>query len=256
MDAGDSTSSSRSRDGGPLAFALFAVALGAAVFLVFGPGLRHELLPGDLRFVETASSDGASSFGEVIDRVGEVATGEGSVSPVRSWPAAGWFVGVEARLYGHWTAGFRLTGLLLHAIAAILVFLIARRLRVSAAVAAVGALLFVLHPLQVDAVLRPSARGFLLGTVLLLAAFERWVAWRQGGGVGRLLAAGACGLLACGAKLSDSSVALSAAQSALPTSIVKESSGMAVRAVSAKSLSTNRAFSPNRAKMSDSSRSL
>lgn len=189
--------------------AFVVVSLSALVLVLFGATLRQGLLPDDRSFVEAASSAAAGgSMPPDGDRErvlidpgslwrGFVGTGEAPTAP--AWPLTTSLIAAERALYGSWEGGFHLTGLLLHAICAGLVFAIARGLRLSITAAALGGLLFVVHPLQAEAVVRVDARAMPLAAALGLAAMATWMRWRRCGGVACLVATcllGALSLLA------------------------------------------------------------
>ncbi len=68
---------------------------------------------------------------------------------------------------------------LLHGINAALVFVFAFRLRRRAVAAAATAVLFILHPLQVEAVAWAMGRKDLLATLFALAALLSWLQWQE-----------------------------------------------------------------------------
>lgn len=103
----------------------------------------------------------------------------------------------DALLHGSEPWGFRLTNALLHAATAVLVFLAARNLLRSPAAAALAALAWALHPVQVETVTWISCRfdllsGLAAATALALLGTDGSVgaAWRRAG----LVAAAALGL--------------------------------------------------------------
>jgi tetratricopeptide (TPR) repeat protein len=65
---------------------------------------------------------------------------------------------------------FHLTDLLLHLLCSIGVFMLFRKLRLSAAAAFIGALFFAIHPMHIGAVAWVSATGDLLGSLFFIAA--------------------------------------------------------------------------------------
>jgi tetratricopeptide (TPR) repeat protein len=116
------------------------------------------------------------------------------------WVPLAWLsLGLDHALWGMDPAGYHLTSVLLHGLAAALVFLVARRLLAAALAdgepgdapgagatvgAALAALLFAVHPLRVESVAWVSERrdvlcgAFYAGAVL---AYLRWVAARAAG---------------------------------------------------------------------------
>ena len=77
--------------------------------------------------------------------------------------------------------GYHATNVLLHALASVLVFLVARQLLRRRLWAVVAAALFALHPVHVEAVAWLSARKDLLSTVLLLVSVLTFFRRRTGG---------------------------------------------------------------------------
>ncbi len=76
---------------------------------------------------------------------------------------------------------FHAVSLLLHALSALLVFLILRRLNAPALAAAAGSLLFAFHPIQVEAVAWISAQKDLLSGLFSLVSLHRLIVYRQEG---------------------------------------------------------------------------
>jgi Flp pilus assembly protein TadD len=100
--------------------------------------------------------------------------------------------------YGVWglsPAGFHLTSVLLHAATAVLLYVVGVRVLGSALAALVGALLFAVHPLHVEAVTYVSGRSDPLAAALMLVAV---LGFLRGDGRGRIasLAAFVLALLA------------------------------------------------------------
>ena len=79
-------------------------------------------------------------------------------------------------LFGDWAPGYYAFSLLLHAINALLVFLVARIFRLSWQAAAFAALLFVIHPAPVRAVRWVNDAANLLQTLFLMSSLL--LAWR------------------------------------------------------------------------------
>ncbi len=109
---------------------------------------------------------------------------------------------LDHRLFGATAWGYHLTNLLLHAAVTALVHRIAIRLGVAAMAAALGALVFAVHPMAVESVAYVSGRRDLLAMLFSVAALGLWTAspCRHRLAVVMLLAAVASkesGLLAC-----------------------------------------------------------
>lgn len=75
--------------------------------------------------------------------------------------------------------GYRLTNLLLHALNGILAYLLCLRLQDSRAAAAIAAVLFIIHPLQVESVAWISERKNVLSLTFFLLAFTAHIRSRQ-----------------------------------------------------------------------------
>src|SRR5499427_9922352 len=84
---------------------------------------------------------------------------------------------LEYPIWKVWAPGFRITNLLLHALNGWLVFLLARGLLGSPAAALASAVVYVVHPVQTEAVVSIVGRSELLAAALFFAA---WLAFRKG----------------------------------------------------------------------------
>ena len=98
-----------------------------------------------------------------------------SYRPVRfvSYTIDHLFFGLDPR-------GYHFFNLVYHFIAAFMVYLVARRLAGSAAIALFAALLFTVHPVQADSVTYVSGRRDILSTVFYLLAFYYFLRYREG----------------------------------------------------------------------------
>lgn len=88
---------------------------------------------------------------------------------------------LDHSLWGMNPLGFHVTNVVLHAVASVLVFLLARQLLRQRPWAVAAALLFAVHPVHVEAVAWLSARKDVLSTVLALASALAFLRWRRGG---------------------------------------------------------------------------
>lgn len=77
---------------------------------------------------------------------------------------------------------FHLTASVLHALNATLIFLIVRRIERGTMIAAAAALVFALHPVQVECVSWVSQRKTLVGTAFFLLSLLAYLQWRRDGG--------------------------------------------------------------------------
>ena len=84
---------------------------------------------------------------------------------------------LEYPIWGVWASGFRITNLLLHALNGWLVFLLARGLLGSPVAALASAVVYIVHPIQTEAVVSIVGRSELLAAGLFFAA---WLAFRKG----------------------------------------------------------------------------
>jgi tetratricopeptide (TPR) repeat protein len=103
---------------------------------------------------------------------------------------------LDWQLYGSAPAGHHFTSLLLHALNAVLLFLLLDRLTGKAGRSFFAAALFALHPLHVESVAWVAERKDVLSTLLWILTAWAYVSWtRERGGARRMLVAG---LLALG----------------------------------------------------------
>src|SRR5437016_37342 len=84
---------------------------------------------------------------------------------------------VEYSIWQLWTAGFRITNLLLHALNGWLVYLVAQGLLGSPLAALASAAIYLIHPVQTEAVVSIVGRAELLAAALF---FTAWLAFRKG----------------------------------------------------------------------------
>ena len=82
---------------------------------------------------------------------------------------------VEHTLWGLWAGGYHLTNALLHLVNALLVFALVKRLSANSLAAWTIALIFSLHPVQVETVAWVSSRKTLLSATFMLASSLCWL---------------------------------------------------------------------------------
>ncbi len=109
-------------------------------------------------------------------------------------PVAAASLAIDRSLWGSHSTGFHLTSVLLHLVNASLVFLLIRRFTDNTVIAWATALMFAVHPVQVETVAWISARGTLLGTTAALTGLLLWLKDNRGrsatlGSTGCLVAA-------------------------------------------------------------------
>lgn len=84
---------------------------------------------------------------------------------------------IDYQLWGLDPAGFHLTNLLLHLANAVAIYALLMRLGESHGLAAVAALLWAVHPVQVESVAWISERKNVLSTLFFLLAFYAYLGW-------------------------------------------------------------------------------
>jgi tetratricopeptide (TPR) repeat protein len=124
----------------------WTVLVVAAVVAVYAASLFNELLAADLLLIDI-TADG--------------------YDPTQGGRLTRWWLAAQTVVFGLHPFGFRLTGLLLHAINSCLLLLVARQWT-SSTTAGLAAVLFAVWPSGSQAVLSLPAHGVLLGTGLLL----------------------------------------------------------------------------------------
>jgi hypothetical protein len=82
---------------------------------------------------------------------------------------------VQHSLWGNWAGGYHLVNVLLHAINAVLVFVLVRQLTASRFIAWTTAALFAVHPVQVETVAWISSFKGLLSSTFVLASLICWL---------------------------------------------------------------------------------
>jgi hypothetical protein len=116
---------------------------------------------------------------------------EGIYRPVRHI-----FYAVSYSILGREPAGYHLQGIAIHLLATAIVWLIAKKLTNNSLVAFIGALLFGVHPVHVEAVSWLTASFDTIGLVLALGAYYLYLIFLETNSKLRLLASLSLGLLA------------------------------------------------------------
>ncbi|HTF89436.1 MAG TPA: tetratricopeptide repeat protein [Planctomycetota bacterium] len=165
-----------------LALALLTLAVCAALW----PMLRGEFVYDDLWLV--AQNPNLASFGQMWHSLGDSywdfldARSSRYVGYWRPFTTLALYLGHA--LGGGWPPAFHALSLALHVAAVALVFALAWRLTRDLAIAFLVALLFGLHPVQVEAVAWISSINDPLQTVFGLGSLLAFVAWRERGSSG------------------------------------------------------------------------
>ncbi|MBM4050221.1 MAG: hypothetical protein FJ279_34425, partial [Planctomycetes bacterium] len=100
-------------------------------------------------------------------------------------PVTMWSYALDFQLWGLRPWGYHLTNVALHAANALLLFALARGLKLGGSAALATTLLFAVHPLHTETVDWVKNRADLLSTLFLLAAFVLFVRWRPPDGASR-----------------------------------------------------------------------
>ncbi len=185
----------------PARRALLLAVLSLAACATFWPMLRGEFVYDDLWLV--AQNPSLNSFGDLLSSLGGShwdfmdARSAQSVGHWRPLTMLSLYVG---SMLGHGApVGFHALSLVLHLIAIALVFELTRRIARDTTIAFFVALLFALHPVQVEPVSWISSINDPLQAVFSLATMLCFFAWRERGSPGLPLASAAwflCALLA------------------------------------------------------------
>jgi tetratricopeptide (TPR) repeat protein len=153
-------------------------ALGLCIIclLAYAPSIGGEFLWDD--------DDNVTENPNLEDVAGLVRTWTDPRANQQYYPIVHTSFWVERQLFGLWAPAYRVTNVVLHALCAWLLLGIARRLSVPGAW--LGALLFALHPVQVESVAWITERKNVLSTLLYLGAAAAYLrhdeAREQGGG--------------------------------------------------------------------------
>jgi len=165
----------------PPLFRILALAgILAACLAAYGASLRYDFVSDDLHLIVDRlpayqkSFPIAEAFSHNFWKGGAYGALPGEAKDYYR-PLVTLSYAADARIWGARAFGFRLTNLLLHAVASWLVMLLLLRLGIGRAIALAAALLFALHPIHVSNVAWISGRTDLLCAVFLLIAYDRIV---------------------------------------------------------------------------------
>jgi hypothetical protein len=177
-----------------------AVALAAA--LVFGAALDHPFLQ--------SHDDGPYVVWNPVVRAPpwQAIRGAFTTAPVGAWaPLHLLSHAVDHAVFGGWAGGSVLVNVALHALDAVLLGWLVLRLGGPPLAGAAAALLFAVHPVQVESVAWISQRKTVLSAAFMLAALHLWIAHARAG-PGRERAPYAAALVATAAALLSKAVAV------------------------------------------------
>jgi protein O-mannosyl-transferase len=141
----------------------------AAALLAYLPAMRGGFVWDDAAHVTSPELCSLHGLGRIWFEVG---------ATQQYYPVVFTAFWVEHRLWGDRVLGYHLWNVLLHATAACLVVLVARRLRIAGA--GLAGLVFALHPVGVESVAWISEQKNTLSAVFYLSAAFAWLVWREG----------------------------------------------------------------------------
>ncbi|MBM4243018.1 MAG: hypothetical protein FJ148_04280 [Deltaproteobacteria bacterium] len=173
-------------DGQPSTVVLvgFAVALAAATIAVYAPVRDFGFVNFDDPGYVSANPEVARGLG--LDTVAWAFT----TTRTANWIPITWLSYLlDVSLFGASPGAHHVVNVLLHVANAVLLLLLALRLRCRPPLAALLAALFALHPLRVESVAWISERKDVLCALLGLSSLYLWVGWTRYGGRGRYGAA-------------------------------------------------------------------
>lgn len=156
----------------------YLAIIAAITFAVYLNSINNGFVADDTEFVERNIS--IRKFGNIPDFFLSPKTlasndsdwGTTIYRPLRTASYA-----LDYALYGLWSPGYHITNLVLHIIGCVTVFYVILGVFGSPPVAFIGALLFALHPVHIEAVSWVASRGDLLGIILFnlsLLAYMRY----------------------------------------------------------------------------------
>jgi Tfp pilus assembly protein PilF len=154
--------------------AALAVVVAGAVALAMGSAVGHPFLLGNDE-LETVVRNPVVQ-GPLADALG---------AAFRTWTVGAWAPlhlishALDRAVFGSWAGGSALVNLLLHTVAAVLVAWLARRLGAPRAAVWAAALVFALHPVQVEAVVSITQRKTVLSSVFIVACLHAWVSYAR-----------------------------------------------------------------------------
>ena len=153
---------------------LTAVALFAMVSVLYGPVLGHELRSVDFQWVQQAHRAQVQPSQLFADL-------DSFYRPLNTWSLL-----VDRTVWGTNPAGYHLTNLLLHMLAALGLAVASRRLGLSAIASSVVAVIWAASPFTEEAAIWVSARFqdfLMIGWAAMIAAWprkgEHWTPWRR-----------------------------------------------------------------------------
>ncbi|MEN6406278.1 MAG: tetratricopeptide repeat protein [Thermoguttaceae bacterium] len=168
----------------PFAATVISALLVLAVFLVFGQTLTHDFLNYDDNLYVTENPQVSQGLSLPNVLWATTARCAGNWHPITLISHM-----TDCQIYGLRPWGHHLTNVLLHAMNAVLLFLVLRRMTGSIWPSALAAALFAVHPLRVESVAWVAERKDLLGGLFFLLTLWAYTGYVRCGGWPRYLGA-------------------------------------------------------------------
>ena len=160
----------------PVGYMIFLFLAGV---LVYSNAIGHPFVHDDVVFIQNnphiAQLDG---FGDVFFKPSVAGSSVSAVNPYYR-PLLELVYRLEYRLFGFNPYGFHLINILIHALNGILVFLLFSSLGMASLTAFAGALLFLVHPIQTEAVACIAGISNLMFAFFLLVSINCYIWSRQ-----------------------------------------------------------------------------
>ena len=153
---------------------LLAVAIAVVTIAAFGPGVSGGFVSDDTQNVRDNPLLRSLDWGHLKAIFSSF--DDANYIPVKVLSLA-----VDYSLWGPAPTGFHVTNILLHVLCALLVFAILIRLEIPAVPACLAALIWAVHPLQVESVAWISERKNVLSGLFFLAAFLLYLSYSDTG---------------------------------------------------------------------------
>lgn len=175
-------SSSLAQGGGPIEIGLVCVFLVMIVAFIFGQTLRHDFINFDDNLYVTENPHVLNGLNWADIKWAFTTQHTGYSHPI-TWLSHQ----LDCQLYGTWAGGHHLTSICIHAINAILLFLLLFRTTGSFWSSAFVAELFAIHPLHIESVAWIAERKDVLSALFFFLTLHAFVSYVVKPTVGRYL---------------------------------------------------------------------
>jgi Flp pilus assembly protein TadD len=149
-----------------------SLVLGVTVWLVHGSAQGHTFLP--------SHDDGDCVLWNPVVRAPPVDAIRGAftTAPLGAWaPLHQLSHRLDRALFGNWAGGYVLVNMAWHALAALLLALLVLQLGGGLAAAFLAAMVFAVHPVQVESVVWISQRKTVMAVAFMLVTLNLWVTY-------------------------------------------------------------------------------